>query len=68
MWRIDAVYGVRYRDPRDPDQLVIEFDENADLGPLRRALTAELQNGARTLEQLRRHALLETVYRPPHAT
>lgn len=68
MWRIDAVHGVRYRDPRDPDQLAIDFDENANLGPLRRALTAQLQSGPCTLGQLRNYTLLETVYRPPHAT
>jgi three-Cys-motif partner protein len=68
MWNIDPVRGVHYRDPRDPDQLTFDFTPSADLNPLRRALLAELATGERTLAQLQHHALLETVYRSPHAT
>ncbi len=67
MWNIDPVRGVHYRDPRDPSQLTFDFTPSADLSPLRRALLAEL-GGERTLAQLQTHALLETVYRGPHAT
>jgi three-Cys-motif partner protein len=68
MWNVDPVRGVHYRDPRDPGQLTFDFTPSPDLGPLRRALLAELSRGERTLSQLQDHALLETVYRGPHAT
>ncbi len=67
MWTVDPVGGVRFRDPRDPDQGVLGFTIDPDLGPLRRSLLAELRSGPRTLAQLKDHALVETVYRPPHA-
>jgi hypothetical protein len=38
-----------------------------DLGPLTRSLLAVLGRGPRTLAELKDHALVETVYRPPHA-
>lgn len=68
MWNVDPVRGVHYRDPRDPGQLAFDFASSPDLTPLRRALLAELARGERTLAQLQDHALLETVYRGPHAT
>ncbi|MFC7650380.1 three-Cys-motif partner protein TcmP [Streptosporangium lutulentum] len=68
MWKVDPIRGVNYRDPRDPDQLSLEFSFNPDTGPLRRAILEELTKGERTLAQLREFALLETVYRPPQAT
>ncbi|MDP9863906.1 MULTISPECIES: three-Cys-motif partner protein TcmP [Streptosporangium] len=68
MWQVDPVRGVSYRDPRDPDQLAFEFGEHASLAPLRRALLAELSSRDHTLANLREYTLLETVYRPPHAT
>lgn len=68
MWNVDPVRGVHYRDPRDPGQLTFDFTPSPDLGPLRHALLAELSHGERTLSQLQDHALLETVYRGPHAT
>jgi hypothetical protein len=67
MWTVDPVGGVRFRDPRDPDQEVLDFTLDPDLGPLTRALLAELGRGPRTLAVLKDHALTETVYRPPHA-
>jgi three-Cys-motif partner protein len=68
MWKADPVQGVTYRDPRDPDQMMLEFDVHPHLEPLRRALLAELLHGERTLAQLQDHALLETVYRAPHVS
>lgn len=68
MWNVDPVRGVHYRDPRDPGQLTFDFTPSPELGPLRHALLAELSHGERTLSQLQDHALLETVYRGPHAT
>jgi three-Cys-motif partner protein len=66
MWKVDPVQGVHYRDPRDPHQMTLEFDTKPELGPLRRALLAELLNGDRSVTQLRDHTLTETVYRGPH--
>lgn len=68
IWKVDPIRGVNYRDPRDPDQLLLEFSLDPDTRPLRRALLEELAKGERTLEQLKEFALLETVYRPPHVT
>lgn len=67
MWAVDPVGGVRYRDPKDPDQGVLDFTIDPNFGPLVRSLLAELAHGPRTLAQLKHHALVETVYRPPHA-
>jgi three-Cys-motif partner protein len=67
MWAIDPIGGVRFRDPRDPSQGMLDFTINPDFGPLRRSLLAELSHGPRTLALLKEHTLVETVYRPPHA-
>lgn len=68
MWKVDPVYGLRFRDPRDVHQLAFTIDQ-PDLKPLRDELERELADGEQHLvEDLRRHALLKTVYRPPHAT
>jgi three-Cys-motif partner protein len=67
MWKVDPVQGVHYRDPRDPNQMTFDFDV-LHLEPLQDAILRELSPGARTMESLREYALLETVYRPPHAS
>jgi three-Cys-motif partner protein len=67
MWTVDPVGGVRFRDPRDPDQGVFDFTADPDLGPLSRSLLAELDHRPMTLAELKDHALVETVYRAPHA-
>jgi hypothetical protein len=68
MWRVDPVRGVHYRDPRVPDQAAFELDLNPHLEPLILETLRLLGDGEYTVAQLREHALLETVYRPPHAT
>jgi hypothetical protein len=67
MWAVDPVGGVRFRDPSDPDQGLLDFTLDADLGPLTRSRLAELGHGLRTLADLKDHTLVETVYRPAHA-
>lgn len=67
MWKVDPVRGVHYRDPRDPDQMMLDFDLNPHLDPLIQLLTRELAHGERSLAELRDYTLLETVYRVPHA-
>lgn len=68
MWKVDPVYGLRFRDPRDVNQLEFTIDQ-PDLTPLREELKRALSDGERhVVEDLRRHTLVKTVYRPPHAT
>jgi three-Cys-motif partner protein len=68
MWKVDPVYGLRFRDPRDPLQSAFAIDD-ADLSPLLRTLRKRLADHApQSVEALRDFTLLETAYRPPHAT
>lgn len=64
MWAVDPAYGVRYRDPRDPNQMTLEIAQDPDTAPLSRILLELLTIEPKTLDQLREYALLETVYRP----
>jgi three-Cys-motif partner protein len=68
MWKVDPVYGLRFRDPRDPLQSAFAIDD-ADLFPLLRSLRERLADRApQSVKTLRDFTLLETAYRPPHAT
>jgi three-Cys-motif partner protein len=66
MWSVDPVRGIHYRDPRDPNQIALDVSVS-HLEPLQEAIARQLASGERTLESLRQYALVETVYRPPHA-
>lgn len=72
MWKVDPVTGTRFRDPKDPAQGVLDFGvPEPDLAPLVRQIQQKLQagpTGSATLGELRDFALLETAFRPPHAT
>lgn len=46
MWKADPVYGLRFRDPRDVNQLAFTIDQ-PDLTPLRDELKRELSDGQR---------------------
>ncbi|MFF9171921.1 MULTISPECIES: three-Cys-motif partner protein TcmP [unclassified Streptomyces] len=66
MWKVDPSYGVRYRDPRDTEQQMLDLVFEPDTAPLRRILydfISEAPKG-RTVPELQRYTLLETVYRP----
>lgn len=63
MWAVDPAYGVRYRDPRDPNQMTLDIEQEPDTAPLSRILLGVLADGPRTLDELREYALLETMYR-----
>lgn len=66
MWKVDPSYGVRHRDPRDTRQQMLNLVFEPDTGPLRRILRdfiCEAPDG-RTIPELKRYALLETVYQP----
>lgn len=65
LWAADEYAGVRYRDPGDPEHALLDISLNPHPGPLRRALLRHLAAvGDRTVAQLRRYALTETIYRP----
>ncbi|WBP85121.1 three-Cys-motif partner protein TcmP [Kitasatospora cathayae] len=66
MWVVDTTSGVRYRDPKDPNQQALDLALEPDTGALRRILLGHLRAApaARSVDQLKKYALLETVYRP----
>jgi three-Cys-motif partner protein len=66
MWKVDPVSGSRFRDPRDPNQMSFDVDK-PNFAPLRRELLSQLAGGGRSIAELKRHALLHTIYRPAHA-
>jgi three-Cys-motif partner protein len=67
MWKVDPVYGLQFRDPRDPLQSAFAIDD-ADLSPLLRSLRERLAERApQSVKALKDFTLLETTYRPPHA-
>ncbi|MFH9712791.1 hypothetical protein ACH4MW_36130 [Streptomyces luteogriseus] len=66
VWKVDPSHGVRYRDPRDTQQQMLDLVFEPDTAPLQRILhgfISETPDG-RTIPELKRYALLETVYRP----
>lgn len=68
MWASDRVHGLRFRDPRSPDQLSFDIVDDPDLRGLAALLAGRLSDGEpATVEELRAWTLLETAYRPPHA-
>jgi hypothetical protein len=64
MWGVDPLYGVRYRDPHDPSQMMLDIRKEPDTGPLLAILVQLLQDEARTVEELKDYTLTQTVYRP----
>jgi hypothetical protein len=69
LWAVDEYAGVRYRDPRDGEQALLDISLRPYLGPLRRALRdAVAGHGERTVAQLRQYAVEETLYRAADAT
>ena len=66
LWEVDGVSGQRFRDPRDPNQLAFDILE-PDFRPLEDTILRLLEESQRNLADLRRHALLETIYKETHA-
>ncbi|MFB7618109.1 three-Cys-motif partner protein TcmP [Kitasatospora sp. NPDC056181] len=65
MWKVDTATGVRYRDPKDPQQQELDLTFEPDTAPLHRILVEHLRDvESRTVDQLQQYTLLETVYRP----
>lgn len=68
MWKVDTVQGQRFRDPRDVHQLALDLGEGPDLRLLRQQLLEIIsKRGVVSVADLKDYALLETLYRPPHA-
>jgi hypothetical protein len=64
LWAVDGYAGVRYRDPRDPEGHLMDISLNPNPGALRRELLAYLRSvGERSVTDLRRYTLTDTVYR-----
>ncbi|MFG1951179.1 hypothetical protein [Micromonospora sp. NPDC048830] len=69
LWAAGGAGGVRYLDPAEPGGPALEASAEPDPDPLGRKLLAELgRTGPRTLTELRRHALTDTLYRAEDAT
>ncbi|WIX89674.1 hypothetical protein [Amycolatopsis sp. DG1A-15b] len=67
LWAADEFAGIRYRDPRDTEGALVDISLTPQLLPLRRALLGELDRGSRTVAELQRFTLLETIYRAEDA-
>jgi hypothetical protein len=69
LWALDEYAGIRYRDPGDAEQTLLDISLQPNLRPLRRMLVAHLRSGGPSaLAELRSWALHETIYRPEDAT
>jgi three-Cys-motif partner protein len=66
MWKVDRSHGVRYRDPKDTQQQMLDLEFEPNTAPLRRILRDYISDSptGRTVQELKRYTLLETVYRP----
>jgi hypothetical protein len=68
LWAVDEYAGVRYRDPRDPGDALLDISLSPHPGPLRRALMRRLADTGCTVAELRRFAITDTVYRANDVT
>jgi hypothetical protein len=68
MWAVDEYAGVRYRDPQDAERTALDISLNPHVGPLKRALLAQLRQGSRSVSELRDYTLTETIYRVADAS
>lgn len=67
LWALDEHAGVRYRDPDDPEHDLMDIRPDPDPDALRRELLTQLRHQQRTVTELKRFALTETVYRAADA-
>lgn len=69
MWMVDPSQGSKFRDPRDPAQLVFDLSDRApDLRVLQTQLLERLKLGPAPIAELQHFALLETIYKEAHAS
>ncbi|WP_026311652.1 three-Cys-motif partner protein TcmP [Parafrankia elaeagni] len=67
MWKVDPLTGVRYRDPRDAGQQLLDLKLGPETHPLQNAIIDLIStSGPTTIAKLRRFALINTVFRPEH--
>lgn len=65
LWAADEFAGIRYRDPRYPEHILVDISLTPQVSPLRQALLAELSRRGRcTVADLQQHTLRDTIYRP----
>lgn len=65
LWEVDGVSGQRFRDPRDPNQLTFDILQ-PDFRPLDNQILRLLEERDRSMAELCRYALLETIYKETH--
>jgi three-Cys-motif partner protein len=64
LWALDEYAGIRYRDPLDAEQTLLDISLQPHLAPLRRSLLGQIvHTGTSTVAELRAHTVRETVYR-----
>jgi len=71
IWSVDPIRGIGHRDPRDPDQQMLEIELRPQTAPLRRLILdhlAGLPERQASLDDLRSFVLEQTIYKPMHAT
>jgi hypothetical protein len=68
VWQVDQTFGVRFRDPRDEQDEALFLLTEPETAPLQRLILNEMRRRADPVrvEDLRRFALFETVYREEH--
>ena len=69
LWRADPIGGARFRDPNDPEQMLLDLTPEPTLAPLRRLLLNYLvgqPDATATIDQLRTFTRDHTIYREPH--
>ncbi|TCC29680.1 three-Cys-motif partner protein TcmP [Kribbella speibonae] len=70
MWEVDAIGGIGYRDPRDPNQETLAIEFEPQTAPLKRLILDHLRTlpGTRSpIYELRRFALFSTVFKESQA-
>jgi len=67
MWKVDPSLGQRFRDPRDVNQLAMDFGNDPDLVLLKQQICGFLMHGPQSLTMLKNLVLLDTVFKPTHA-
>lgn len=66
LWRADPIAGARFRDPNDPEQMLLALDPEPSLAPLRRLLHEHLRTRperSATYGELRQFVFEHTFYR-----
>lgn len=67
MWKTDPVHGIRFRDPRDTQQLTFTIEDQPNLKPLQDRLVEHFSNRSQhKITDLRDWATTETTYRATH--